>query len=148
MAPLLQVGDEVGIQPVKLTQLRPGDVIVVADRYQMLTHRFIGLRSTLTGPVIVTQGDRARLADPPWSHEQLLGRAVLRRRQGRVLWLDFGAGQRLNRGLASLMRLQRQFLKVASVSNAHAEVTLPQRFILGAFHRLAAVLTAAAEWTL
>jgi signal peptidase I len=146
MAPLLQVGDEVGVQPVTLKQLRPGDIIIVSDRDQILTHRFINVRSSPSGPVIVTQGDRARVADQPWAEQQLLGRVVLRRRQRRVLWLDFGVGQRLNRVLAGLSRLQRQLLNHVSVRSARAEVTRSERVILGGFRRLAAALTVVAEW--
>lgn len=148
MAPLLQVGDEVGVQPVKPRQLRPGDIVVISEHDQFLTHRFIGLRQGPSGPVIITQGDRVRLVDRPWTEQQLLGRAVSRRRQSRVLWLDFGVGQRLNRGLAALSHLQRRLLQVVSARGAPVEVTLPERFILGAFRRLMTALTAVAEWAL
>lgn len=148
MTPLLRVGDEVGVQPVSPHQLHPGDVIVVLDRNLILTHRFIGLQNHKSGDVIVTRGDRSLIIDRPWTEGQLLGRAVVRRRKGHTLWLDFGKGYWLNRLLAQLSQFEHNLLRHVSSYGASQTLRLAERLVRAIFRRLAGALTFATEWAL
>lgn len=105
MAPLLQPGDQVGVQKVTLAQLNRGDIVVVRHQESLLTHRFYGARTDQSGATsafFVTRGDRSRSYDPIWHEQQLLGRIVVRRRGQQLMWLDYGPGLWLNRRLAQL----------------------------------------------
>lgn len=81
MRPLLTEGDEVYVEPIQPHQLHAGDVIVLREPAGLLTHRFYGP----THGRLLTRGDRNLWPDPPASADQLLGRVVARRRNGR-LW--------------------------------------------------------------
>ena len=110
MAPLFRVGDEVGVQPVKLHQLHVGDVVVICDHNQLLTHRFWGRQPGGSNTEFRTRGDRSLTYDRPWSEYQLLGRVVVRRRQHNLLWLDYGLGRWLNGRLARLAQHEQRWL--------------------------------------
>ena len=110
MAPLLRVGDEIGVQPVALHQLRVGDVVVVSDGSQLLTHRFCGREASRVSAAFVTRGDRTLAHDRPWREEELLGRVVVRRRKEHLLWLDYGPGRWLNGRLAGLAQREERWL--------------------------------------
>lgn len=112
MQPLLRVGDEVGVHPVTVEQLQPGDIVVVAEPTQMLTHRFWKRQGAGARPSFLTRGDRVLSYDRVWTADQLLGRAVARRRQDRILWLDYGPGYWLNRTLAQVSRYEGKMLNI------------------------------------
>ena len=107
MAPLLKTGDQVGLETVTAERLRPGNIITIADRDDLLTHRYWGL----VGEQLQTRGDRSLTFDPLWPTQQLLGRIVLRRRHGKTLSLATGPGLWLNRHLAWLMRAESRFAR-------------------------------------
>ena len=91
MRPLLQIGDEIQIEPVQPDQLRLGELIVVANRETLVTHRLVAVG----GKGLVTQGDWAHKPDPPFAPEDLLGRVICRRRDGRLVALSGpGAGEK------------------------------------------------------
>lgn len=145
MAPLLRVGDEIGLQAVRANHLRRGDIIAIADRNQILTHRFIGLRDMDGRRRILTRGDRALLADQPWTEDQLLGRVVARRRGRKRLWLDFGVGYRLNMALARLARLEHGILQPLRAADSSQPATPTERLVLVLFRQLSNTLTGAVE---
>lgn len=146
MAPLLRVGDEIGLQAIKANQLCRGDIIAVSDRNQVLTHRFIGLRDIDGRKRILTRGDRALRDDRPWTEEQLLGRVVARRRGRQKFWLDFGAGYRLNRALARLARLEHGIVQPLRAADSSQPITRTERLVLVLFWQLSSTLTRAVEW--
>ncbi|MCB9420693.1 MAG: hypothetical protein H6667_12870 [Ardenticatenaceae bacterium] len=107
MAPLLKVGDQVGLESVKVEHLHIGDIITLVQNGHLLTHRFWGIDEQARP---FTRGDRPFTPDPPGSSDQLLGRVIECRRQQRELSLKSGAGKRLNQYLTWLMRLESRLL--------------------------------------
>ncbi len=96
MSPLIQAGDWVTVASVHASQLRPGDVIVLATAdSSTITHRYLG-RERGAGRRLLTKGDRALVADPPWPEDVLLGRVTAVERGGRRL----GWPNRLAAGIA------------------------------------------------
>ena len=104
MAPLLKTGDQVGLEPVEPFQLNPGDIITLAPEGDLLTHRFWGMGNGC----LRTRGDRPLVFDPLWTSDCLLGRVIVRKRNGRSLSFTSGWGQRLNRHLAWLIKLENK----------------------------------------
>lgn len=145
MEPLLRVGDEVGLQPIRAHQLQSGDIVVIAGHDLVLTHRFMGLREANGHKVIVTRGDRVVSRDKPWAEDQLLARVVARRRDGYTLWLDFGAGRRLNTALARLSWLEERILQHMQGAGASHRLTYAQRLVLGLFRHFCSMLTGAVD---
>lgn len=145
MAPLLRVGDEVGVQSVSLNQLRKGDVVVVCDRDHMWTHRYCGSKQTDEGAFFVTRGDRSLVHDRLWAADQLLGRVVVRRRDGQQLWLDYGQGHRLNRSLARLSHYDEVALNKLSSLPVSGTAALFRRLAHRLFRMMAYTLTEAFE---
>lgn len=142
MRPLLQVGDEVGVQSVTLEQLQPGDIVVVSDCNQILTHRFWKRQDAPQSSVFVTRGDRVLHFDQSWAADQLLGRAVVRRRHERMLWLDYGLGRWLNRALAQISRYEGRLLNLSPSPcpesrqpSSRELVRLPLRMVAAALTR-------------
>lgn len=107
MAPLFQIGDQVGLEPVEPHQLNRGDIVTLVQDDHLLTHRFWGFDD---GGRLHTRGDRPFTPDAPGMAGQLLGRAVVRRRQHWELSLQMGAGRRLNRHLAWLATFESSLL--------------------------------------
>lgn len=141
MQPLLRVGDEVGVQSVTVEQLQPGDIVVVSDRAQILTHRFWERRDTGRHPGFLTRGDRVLSYDRVWTADQLLGRAVARRRRNRLLWLDYGPGCWLNRMLAQISRFEGKMLNLAPSTHRLSERSPLQELLRFSLRSVAEGLT-------
>ncbi len=103
MAPLLQAGDQIQIEPITVADLRRGDVVTFLDEQnsaELTTHRFWGIHSAETGIQLIARGDRPLLFDAPFEPRNLIGRVVARQRLGRELRLDSGQGKWLSERLA------------------------------------------------
>lgn len=145
MQPLLQVGDEVGVQSVTVAQLQPGDIVVVSDRNQILTHRFWKRQDAAQSSLIVTRGDRVLSYDQSWAADQLLGRAVVRRRHENMLWLDYGLGRALNRALAQISCYEGQLLNLSSSPCPESRQPASREFVRLSLRALAEALTRAVD---
>jgi hypothetical protein len=110
MAPLLKVGDQVGVQPVPAEALRPGDVVMVETTAELMTHRFWQQWEQNGQPYLMTRGDRLIHFDSPWPAGRLIGRVVARRRGQRQLELDNGPGNWLNRRLMGIICFEMNVL--------------------------------------
>ena len=107
MAPLLQSGDQVGLEPIEANQLMMGDIVTLVQDGHFLTHRFWGMDDERR---LQTRGDRPLTPDAPSQVGQLLGRVAVRRRHNRELGLQVGAGRRLNQHLAWLVQVESYLL--------------------------------------
>jgi hypothetical protein len=96
MFPTLRPGDRVEVEPVKLSDLRAGDIAVVdIGEPGWAIHRLFGVRPG-NPPTLRTKGDASPGFDPPWPGDRLLGRArsvqhdgkVRRLRRGYLAWPD------------------------------------------------------------
>lgn len=110
MAPLLQVDDQVGVQPVSAEQLRPGDLVMVEGTAELMTHRYWRTWEHSGQRYLITRGDRLIHFDSPWPTNRLVGRIVSRRRRQHRLDLDAGPGRWLNHRLAGLTTLEMKLL--------------------------------------
>jgi hypothetical protein len=106
MSPLLRRGDQIGLSFCQIENLTAGDLVVMTGGEQLTTHRFWGTYERDGRIWLLTRGDRPLIFDPPWTAEQYLGRAAVRRRDKRSLWLDHGTGGWLNARLNQLARLE------------------------------------------
>lgn len=104
MAPLIQAGDEIILEAVQPEQLNLGDIVTIATRQDMLTHRVWALDLSQPEQAILTRGDRPLTFDPPWPSAAVVGRVCGRARQQHVLFWREGAGYWLNQHLAGLAR--------------------------------------------
>lgn len=145
MRPLLRVGDEVGVQSVTLAQLQPGDIVVVSDRNQILTHRFWERQGAGRPLGFLTRGDRVLRYDKVWTADQLLGRAVVRRRKERMLWLDYGPGRWLNKSLAQMSQYEARLLNLSSSNHLRAQRSLLQELVRLSLRSVAETLTRAVD---
>ena len=82
MLPFLKGGDIVTIAPD--TKLRIGDVVLWQWGESAFMHRVVAKRNGR----IITKGDSLGYLDVPVTLEHILGRAVVRERQGKVRRLD------------------------------------------------------------
>lgn len=78
MHPALRVGDRVRVEPVALSALRVGDVVVMDTGDELLTHRFLGWRNG----ALFTKGDALSMADTFRQPPRLIGRVVGYERNG------------------------------------------------------------------
>lgn len=104
MRPLLQIGDEVQLEPVAYHELQPGDIITLAAPESLMTHRFWALKTGTSESEVclITRGDRFLNFDSPWVQSLLVGKVVARRRHKRVLSLVEGSGGWLGRHVARI----------------------------------------------
>jgi hypothetical protein len=109
MTPLLRPGDQVGLEAIAANQLQIGDIITLEQNSHLLTHRFWGWDENGR---FRTRGDRPLTFDPPAAPDQLLGRVIVRRRDGRALDFTHSSGQRLHRHLIWLLKIETRLLNL------------------------------------
>jgi hypothetical protein len=100
MAPLLDDGDTVTVEPVRPGDLRCGDVLVIRIDSSFVTHRLV----TVDDRGWQLKGDNAARMDDPVPANAIVGRVIHAERNGR--WTDFRtpAWRRVNRWLGRLGR--------------------------------------------
>ncbi len=111
MAPLLQPGDGIELEPCPLAGLRPGAILVVQQDTGLLTHRLVRAERH----ALWLWGDGLPAPDAPVAPEALVGQVIARERGGRRLMLRESHWERLGRALVRPRgrRLVRLALTVA-----------------------------------
>jgi len=111
MAPLLQPGDGVELEPCPLAGLRPGAILVVQQDTGLLTHRLVRAERH----ALWLWGDGLPTPDAPVAPEALVGQVIARERGGRRLMLRGWHWERLGRAMVRPhgRRLVRLALTVA-----------------------------------
>ncbi len=126
MAPLLMRGDLIGLERVELSEVRVGQIVTFSqpqEASELQTHRVIATAAAETGqPFLLTRGDRTLLFDPPVSAEQVIGRVLWRKRNGRVLDLDGGPGGWLSAQLGREAERERRVITGVPVGSDHSSV--------------------------
>lgn len=82
MYPYLRPGDQLEVEPAKLQDLKPGDIVVFRRNETLIAHRLhrlAGSGDALTG---VSIGDSGLWQDEPLKPEMVPGRVVARIRNG------------------------------------------------------------------
>lgn len=127
MLPLLQPGDALWLQSIDPAALRPGDLLLVRQNGVLLTHRLIVVRPERWQ----TKGDNNRLADPPVTARQIVGRIVAVERGGRSLDLRQRCWLIANRLLARIGQIEDgwQQLMRSEFRLPAALVAAPFRFL-------------------
>lgn len=83
MAPTLQPGDEIAVQPVSSEDIRVGDLVLYAHRGQLICHRLVEVSGQPAR--WLTRGDAAGCAGERISPDRVLGKVVSIRKRPR--WL-------------------------------------------------------------
>lgn len=114
MRPLLQIGDEVQLEPVAFHELQPGDIITLAAPESLMTHRFWAVKTEQSESEVclITRGDRFLNFDSPWVKSLLIGKVVARRRHKRVLSLVEGSGGWLGRHVARIAAAENHLFQL------------------------------------
>ena len=74
MTPTLPVGAIILVQPCQAADLTCGEIVCLETDGRPLVHRFLRTESGPSGVVVVTQGDRNPVPDPPHLPAAVLGR--------------------------------------------------------------------------
>lgn len=112
MAPLLRRGDQIKLGPASLERVAVGDIIVLGQPDELLSHRYWGALEKDNHAYLLTRGDRLAYFDPLSPADQLRAVVLARRRSGRLLDLQRGPGAWLNRGLTQLSHLETQVMQL------------------------------------
>jgi signal peptidase I len=88
MAPIFRTGDLILVAPGPVEALSAGDIVQVHHRDVVVTHRLMSSRCLPGCTRLITKGDRALIADQPWSAENVSGRVVAVDRGDRSLVLE------------------------------------------------------------
>jgi hypothetical protein len=88
MWPSIRDGDRILIEPVRLSTLRIGDVIVYDDGRKVVAHRLIRIGQQGAEVRFTAKGDCLRGPDPPLASASVAGRVVAVERGRRRLNLD------------------------------------------------------------
>lgn len=114
MRPLLQIGDEVQLEPVRPHELQQGDIITLVAPATLITHRFWAMKAEANGSkaCLVTRGDRFLTFDAPWQEDYLIGRVIARRRRQRGLSLVKGVGGWLGRHVAHIAAAENRIFQL------------------------------------
>jgi signal peptidase I len=84
MAPILQAGDQIGVQKCPVQNLRRGDMILIRRETDYVTHRLIDTH----GQNWIAKGDNSHTADLPFSEADILGRVTAITKNRRTISMD------------------------------------------------------------
>lgn len=127
MYPFVRDGDVLQVEPVRLSSVRVGDVVLFQDAEDRLTvHRVIGMSRDGKGAALVTKGDSRYRPDWPVYAEQILGRLTSVSREGKTLYMSGGWRAVANRLWACLSPFSAQFHRLPTVAR-HAALKLLER---------------------
>jgi hypothetical protein len=125
MSSLLRPGDQVGLQIVELSQIRSGHIVTFSnprDPGDLVIHRVVGATADEEAGKILTIGDRTLILDKLVSMEDVVGRMIWRRRNGRVLDLEVGKGAWLSDKLAQQAKALLQRIRGMSLDDGEIEL--------------------------
>ena len=98
MYPVLQAEDSIWVAPVEFDQLRRGDLVVLKQAGELITHRVVS-RGT---EGVRTKGDNRLGLDPPFNEQEILGCVVAIERAGVRIDLQNHRWGRFNRFIGVL----------------------------------------------
>ena len=131
MSPLLKTGDKIEIKPVEASALSPGDILLLRGPRDFVTHRYWGTVLTNGQPGLLTRGDRPFQFDQPWTHDDVVGKVVARRRKDKFMSLTTGRGNIANQLQRGLVALEIRWFR----HNAPAGSSLPRTLRLPGWAR-------------
>jgi signal peptidase I len=74
MRPMIKKGDRLAIRPVQPGRVRIGDIVVFETGEELCAHRLIRKHYVNNRHIFITKSDKALEADPPFTHESLVGK--------------------------------------------------------------------------
>lgn len=83
MAPTLQPGDEIAVEPVSIDALRGGDLVLFEHQGALICHRLVEVSGT--PPTLLTRGDAQGCGGERIDQHQVVGKVVAVQR--RTLWV-------------------------------------------------------------
>jgi signal peptidase I len=85
MLPTVWPGDTLVVEPIKPSQLRIGDIVVIHRKGNFIGHRIVWIGEEPTGPLAITQGDALGSPDQPVGEIDLLGKIAYLIRAGKCV---------------------------------------------------------------
>jgi len=105
MAPLIVQGDQVRLTSIDHESLSLGDIVVLENSNELLTHRFWGRFESGDECQLITKGDRPQHFDRPHDAGKLIGLVTARKRNRELMPINTGAGAVFNRGVVLLSQI-------------------------------------------
>ncbi len=119
MHPTIRDGEVVTVAPRSVERVAAGDVILYRCDRGPTAHRVIAVRPSPAGrPVLYLQGDNLCSIDRPIQADEVIGRVVSVRRDGRDRLVDRRARHRVRRMAARLATLPRRLLRIAALARS------------------------------
>jgi len=125
MSPLLKCGDLVGLQQFDRTQLNPGHIVTYTYPHmplELFTHRVAGISHIDDKTKLITWADRTLMFDFPIEFDDVVGRVIWRKRNGRLLDLDSGRGAWLSDKLSKLATSELKRITKLNIDKDHLSV--------------------------
>ncbi len=97
MYPHIRFGEVIHVEPVEISGLVVGDIVVYTSDRRMVAHRVIRRGEDAEGSFVLAKGDSFHVFDCPVREEQVIGRVVAIERNGRARRLDHRRGRLLAR---------------------------------------------------
>jgi hypothetical protein len=94
MYPTIRDGEAISIAAVSRDEIVHGDVLLCRHDKRVLAHRVVGVTANGTGRVFELRGDAKAACDAPVGADDVVGRVIAVRRNGRLVRLC-GRGARL-----------------------------------------------------
>lgn len=129
MSPLLQIGDQVILERVPLSEIAPNDVLILRGDDALYTHRLVTTLDRAGERFWVTRGDWTLAYDPVWSDAAIVGRVCGRRRGSNVQRWDAGSGLWLNRHFGRLAQVEAKIFDNQPLS--WSRLTNAEQLLLG-----------------
>jgi len=106
MEPFIRIGDQVVIESVKSTKLKPGDIILYFNGSRFCTHRLVYVIKESNITKFVTKGDRLFGFDIPFNKEKYLGSVIKIQRNDIIIDLSKNKYRLFNTIMGKILTLQ------------------------------------------
>lgn len=93
MSPLLEPGEIIIVEPIRIDQAHVGDVILYQKNTRLEAHRLLRKSSSGGRPVLITKGDNHGYFDLAVQENQVLGRVISVEKSDRFLALEGNVGR-------------------------------------------------------
>lgn len=110
MRPAIKDGEAILVEPVKLSQIHPDDIILYRMERGVIAHRVQRLEQRGGDILFITRGDTSHADDAPVPAEDVLGLVVAVERDGRTITLT-GRTARWRRAARRLASRVRSWLR-------------------------------------
>lgn len=97
MSPILRKGNKIYVEPVEISDLSVGDIVLYRRGENMVAHRLVGIEQKNNGFIFLTKGDTFSSEDEPLREKDIIGRVYAVEKRGITLNLRKGLFSVLSR---------------------------------------------------